>query len=281
MVESAICHGGHFLCFVDIRRHKFRLLNSFLGSTLVTNTEHTTDVQLMFQQMIAHFHDVYLHEGMFIPLVKNNYLSYVAGPTLLEEYPHVPNFTMGVGLVGLLSLCNLLEASNILHHGTYMAGGLPAAERLDMIQGRVWAREILVWLFEHYEIEGTSTLRSTYWEYLAHQLNTLCHAKWRFEKKGIFSFHGEANGRQVKANIVRSFAGVKEFWEAWDKCEQNRCVEGGEPPCDEADGESLDGETGNKQELEPLSWAFPSQFKIFKLAAPRKCDNLGVYFLFY
>ncbi|KAF8231432.1 hypothetical protein L208DRAFT_1277151, partial [Tricholoma matsutake] len=116
-VDSAICYGGHFYASSMLEESNFGFFNSFLGSTLLTNAQHTSDAQLMLQQMVAYFHHVYLQP---------NYNSPVS---------HVPVVTDPDGLMVLLSMCNLLEASNILHHGTCITGGLQAAERMEMIQG--------------------------------------------------------------------------------------------------------------------------------------------------
>jgi hypothetical protein len=159
-----------------------------------------------------------------------------------------------------------------------MAGGLQATERMEMIQGRVWARELLVWIFDRYEMEGPTTLREIYWKYLAHQLKTLCQAKHIAEKEEIFAYHGKANGRQVKKNIVRSFAGVKEFWDAWDKLQ-----DGGKGAlCYETDSEtSLGSDSENEPPMRPLVWSLNDEIMTYKRPIPLKCNDLGTLLLLY
>jgi hypothetical protein len=59
-IEASICRGGHFLSTSAIRDTVFGYLNSFVGSSLVTNTEHTSDAQLQFRYLIRYYHSVYI-----------------------------------------------------------------------------------------------------------------------------------------------------------------------------------------------------------------------------
>jgi hypothetical protein len=61
-VEASICRGGHFLSTSTIRDTAFGYLNSFVGSSLVTNTEHTSDAQLQFRYLIRYYHSVYIEK---------------------------------------------------------------------------------------------------------------------------------------------------------------------------------------------------------------------------
>ena len=70
-VDSAICHGGHFYATSTLVETNYGFFNSFLGSTLITNTQHTSDAQLMLRRMIAYFRQVYFKDGGLIPFAKN------------------------------------------------------------------------------------------------------------------------------------------------------------------------------------------------------------------
>jgi hypothetical protein len=64
-VDSAICHGGHFYAMATMEDTNNGFLNSFLGSTLLTNTQHTSDAQLLLRRMVAHYHRMIVHEGIY------------------------------------------------------------------------------------------------------------------------------------------------------------------------------------------------------------------------
>ena len=98
------------------------------------------------------------------------------GP-LKKAIPLVPDVNEFDGLLDIFSLCNVMEASNILHHKSYLKGALTVAERLQMIHGRVIARQILMWIFRNYAFEEDRSMETFYWRYLAHQLKTLCQIK--------------------------------------------------------------------------------------------------------
>jgi hypothetical protein len=136
-VDAAICHGGHLYASVTLADTNYGFFSTFAGSSLLTNTQHTSDAQLILRQMMAHFHHVYLQEnrGAFFLLVNIKGDSHIVGGPLERQVAHIPDVRELLGLLNLLNICNLLEASNILHHGTYMPGGLQAAERMEMIQG--------------------------------------------------------------------------------------------------------------------------------------------------
>jgi hypothetical protein len=186
----------------------------------------------------------------------------------------------------LLNLCNLLETSNILHHDSYTNVGLQARERLDMIQGRVWAREVLGWLFDNYDLEGGISLRRIYWINLSRQMRSLCLAKRRVEWRGIFSFNGEPNGRLVKEAIERTFAGVEEFWEAWDAHHGDETIGQLALPCYDDDDDGLEpkggeGDYDSQNRLRyarHLWWALGSaDERVVKRASGSGCGSLGEY----
>ena len=58
--SAAICHGGHYLPSCSLQQSCHGYMMSFSLSTLLTNTEHTTDVQGLFRHMMAHYRNVYM-----------------------------------------------------------------------------------------------------------------------------------------------------------------------------------------------------------------------------
>jgi hypothetical protein len=61
--NAAICHGGHFYASSTVRDSCHGFLSSFVGSSLLTNTEHTSDALLMLRRLVEYFHLVYLGGG--------------------------------------------------------------------------------------------------------------------------------------------------------------------------------------------------------------------------
>ena len=62
--ESAICKGGHFYASSTIRDTCYGYLHSFVASTLLTNTEHTTEAQLLLRHLLDFYLGEYLrHAG--------------------------------------------------------------------------------------------------------------------------------------------------------------------------------------------------------------------------
>jgi hypothetical protein len=57
--HAAICHGGHYLARSNLRATCYGHLIGFSLSTLLTNTNHTSQCQLLFRQMLMHYYHVY------------------------------------------------------------------------------------------------------------------------------------------------------------------------------------------------------------------------------
>ena len=57
--DAAICHGGHYLSTSNLRSTCYGFLMGFALSTLLTNTNHTSECQLLFCKMLAYYYHVY------------------------------------------------------------------------------------------------------------------------------------------------------------------------------------------------------------------------------
>jgi hypothetical protein len=59
---AAICHGGHYLATSCLRQTCCGFLTTFTLSSIpgLTNTEHTSEAQLLFRQMAYFFCDAYI-----------------------------------------------------------------------------------------------------------------------------------------------------------------------------------------------------------------------------
>ena len=57
--DAAICHGGHYLSTSTLRSTCYGYLMGFSLSTLITNTNHTTECQLLFRKLLGYYYEVY------------------------------------------------------------------------------------------------------------------------------------------------------------------------------------------------------------------------------
>ncbi|KAF8237282.1 hypothetical protein L208DRAFT_1206012, partial [Tricholoma matsutake] len=56
MPESAICLGNHFYTISTITDTFFSLIHSFVGSSIVTNMQHTKDSRMLLRQILVFIH---------------------------------------------------------------------------------------------------------------------------------------------------------------------------------------------------------------------------------
>ena len=209
---STICHGSHYLSTSTIRSSCYGYYITFCLSTLLTNTEHTSDCQRLFRRLVDFFHSSYLRGK-----------SHSTGP-LAAPIAHVPDISSFDGLHDLFTICNLIELSNAVHPLSYSSHGLDPAERYDMIQARRKSREVVTWVLSNYEFEGDATIELFYWHYLAHQAQAICCSKEFAEEREAYSYNSGPFGDKVRRLIKHSFANVEEFWPMWEVC---NCAE----PC--------------------------------------------------
>jgi hypothetical protein len=222
--DAAISHGGHYLSTSTLRLTCYGYLMGFSLSTLLTNTSHTTECQLLFRKLLGYYYEVYTqgrpgdagNEVIFTVSMGKLNPSF-KGP-LESPVPQVPDVANFNGMQDLFSLCNIVEMANILHPESYGDNGLRVSVRQDMIQGRALSRAIVAWVISNYDIETVST-EMFYWNYLAYQARAVCFAKKFGDSKKTYSFTGVPLAKQVQTLIKSSFHGVKKFWEQWDSFE--------------------------------------------------------------
>lgn len=181
----------------------------------------------------------------------------------MKPIPHVPYVGDFDGLLDIFTICNIMEASNILHHKTYRPGmtGLTVDDRLQMIHGRIRARQILAWVFANYAFEGDVSMEMFYWRYLAHQLKTLCQSKERAEWQiNTFNTFTASN---VKNKIDQTFAGLSAFQSAWEDLPEDEILEDAVPEVANSDGEDV----AEAPDTEPiyarkLHWSLNERYKV-------------------
>ena len=157
-----------------------------------------------------------------------------------------------------------MEASNILHHKSYLKGALTVAERLQMIHGRVIARQILMWIFRNYAFEEDRSMETFYWRYLAHQLKTLCQIKHQAELEDIKSFGTDCIVKKVKAKIDRSFVGLSAFHNAWRDLPEEEILE------------VFNGDIADDEVRKKFTWSLKERYTVIvRRAEPENTTDLG------
>ena len=219
--DAAICHGGHYLSTSTLRLTCYGYLIGFSLSTLLTNTNHTTECQLLFRKLLGYYFEVYTQgqpddagDEVIFTASMGKLTPSLKGP-LEFPVPQVPDVSNFNGMQDLFSLCNVVEMANILHPESYSDEGLRVSVRQDMIRGRALSRAIVAWVISNYDIEVVST-ETFYWNYLAYQAHAVCFAKKFGDSKKAYSFTGVPLARGVQALIESSFHGIKNFWEQWE-----------------------------------------------------------------
>jgi hypothetical protein len=61
--DAAICYGGHYITTSNLWSTCYGHLTGFSMSTLLTNTNHTSECQLLFWNMLSYYFDVYTRGG--------------------------------------------------------------------------------------------------------------------------------------------------------------------------------------------------------------------------
>ena len=181
----------------------------------------------------------------------------------MKPIPHLLYVGKFDGLLDIFTICNIMEASNILHYKTYRRGteGLTAADRRRMIHGRITARQILTWIFSNYAFEGDVSMEVFYWRYLAHQLKTLCQIKERVEWQDINTFDCNSIAKEVKKKIQQTFAGVGAFQKAWEDLPEDEVLEGEVPEVGDSDNEDEVPVTKPRY-ARKLQWSLNERYKV-------------------
>ncbi|KAF8233088.1 hypothetical protein L208DRAFT_1268787, partial [Tricholoma matsutake] len=137
--ESAICFGNHFYAISTITDTFFSLIHSFVGSSIITNTQHTKDSRMLLRWILVFIHAATVGAG------------FVA--TADEPFPpleHIPALHTPDGTVGFFNLINSAELADVLHPQSYSQVGLCVKERAAMVHACRLARQLQHWFWCNY-----------------------------------------------------------------------------------------------------------------------------------
>lgn len=208
--SASICHGGHFYAMSNMVNAVYGIVHTMVGSSHLTNTEHTTDSNMLLRRLVSHVYSCTVVEK-FEPSVQH--------PT--PKSPHVPKLNTVEGVKDLFSLLSLMELSDILNPFSYTALGLPLKDRVRMIHARKLSRIILRWFFCKYEIcYGRGELiedgEEFYYRCLGHQTKAILRYKMAAEECGMASDIKSCIAETMQTYINRVFKGNAAFWEAFN-----------------------------------------------------------------
>ena len=216
-VNSAVCHGGHFLSASNIRQTCLGFLATFTMSTLLTNTDHTSETLTLFHSLL----ECWSTEIMNCP---NRMFSVPDLPgssqrisNVDDNWPaHVPNIRTFEGIYDLFSLLNLVEISEVVHYQTYAPLSLPHEQRLILIDARAKSRQLVEWILARRQLDSSDiTLPQFYWKYLTYQVRAICAAKTFAESQDTFSYDQKHIAKRVEALVYAHFDGIQPFWDEW------------------------------------------------------------------
>jgi hypothetical protein len=82
--EASICHGGHLYPMSTMRNTMYGIMHTFVGSSVLTNTEHTTDSRMLLRR---DYHGcIQMHPGKY-PWMVDKFLWIWM---ISMDYPHHP-----------------------------------------------------------------------------------------------------------------------------------------------------------------------------------------------
>jgi hypothetical protein len=207
--SASICHGGHFYAISNMVNAFYGIVHTVVGSSHLTNTEHTTDSRMLLRRLVSHVYSCTVVEK-FEPSVQHR----------TPKSAHVPKLNTINGVTDLFSLLNLMELSDILNPFSYTALGLPLKDRVQMIHARKLSRIILRWFFCKYEIRyGHGELiqdgEEFYYRCLGHQTKAILRYKIAAEECGMASDVKSCSAETMQSFINRVFKGNAAFWETF------------------------------------------------------------------
>ena len=211
--EASICHGGHFYTMSTMSNTVYGIMHTFVGSSVLTNTQHTADSRMLLRRSVSHVYSLTVAEN-FRPS------SHVPTP----KSAHVPKLNTVEGVVDFFNLLNVTELGGILNPFSYNPG-LQIKERVRIIHARKLSRTLLRWFWCNYElreiVDGKSKVVQNgerfYYECLGRQTKTLWEYKKVAEQCGMMSDVEDCTAEAVAASIKKAFQGNTAFWDGFNR----------------------------------------------------------------
>lgn len=211
--KASICHGGHFYSSSTLRSTCHGIFHTFIACSLLTNTEHTRASRELLRRFLYFYHKAFLSDYV---------VDGPAGKAMSPDYKGIiPDIFTFDGLLDVLSLCNLMELGNVIHHETYTEDGMKPSEMQRMIRGRAFSQLLRSWLEANIEIHHPQELPSLrsldkdlFYPYLASQAVALLHYKKRAPSSGAQG-HVKFTLQDLTSQINSAFFGVNGFQDCY------------------------------------------------------------------
>jgi len=216
--KASICHGGHLYAMSTMSKTVYGILHTFVGSSVLTNTQHTTDSRMLLRRTMSHVYSCTAAEN-FVPSPQHQ----------TPQSVHLPKFNTSEGVMDFFNLLNMTELGNILNPFSYTTIGLQIKERAQMIHARKLGRVVLQWFGCNYEIRLKSRgkhqvikdIHHFYYENLGRQTKALLDYKKQAEESGMSSDMKECTAKAMEIFIGITFKGNVAFSEGYNKADNS------------------------------------------------------------
>jgi hypothetical protein len=154
--EHSICFGGHFYASSVLKETCIGILQAFVGSSTLTNSDSRNSWKLL-HRIALYYHHVLVEKSGDAGKYKLFSVSPVDLFLVDEDKSHVPSVMEQDGMIGLLLFCIIMEISHVLHPGTYDADNeMTKREQIMLIDARKHARYLVSWVKSSYKFQERS-----------------------------------------------------------------------------------------------------------------------------
>ena len=201
--ESAICHGGHAYAMSTMVQTLMGISYIFVGSNVLTNTEHTRATRHLLERMLVYCHDY---------LVMSNRTFYN-----LDYLPaYLSDIKEGDGFLNLLSLCVLGEYGEILNPSSY-GQPLDIQEQIFSMYARGCARNLVAWMHSNMVIDLSDLMMEDllagdiFRDIMEHHTRTMVQYKRWAEHNGFSSDDQACTAAAFESRLEECFSGNAPF----------------------------------------------------------------------
>jgi hypothetical protein len=204
--HSAICHGGHAYSMSTMAQTLYGISCTFVGSSVLTNTEHTKPTRHLLERMLVYYHDL------------------LVIPADLTSVQHLPAFFSAIdrceGFLDLVFLCVLGEFGEILSPHSY-SQPLDMQEQIFSMYARGCARNLVAWLHVHMQIDTSdysctakgATVRAgdIFWDIMEHHTRIMIQYKRWAQRNDLFSDDQACTATAFESRMQECFSGNAPF----------------------------------------------------------------------
>jgi hypothetical protein len=195
--ESAICHGGHAYAMSTMMNTVQGIFATFVGSSVLTNTEHTKPTRHLLERML-----IYRHDSLIMTSDSEDELS---------DYDIDSDH---INVHDLLALCVLGEFGEILSPHSYNQP-LDMHEQIFSMYARGCARNLVAWMDQHPEhfatADGKLSPGDAFWDMMENCTRTLVEYKRWGEKNDLLPDDCACTAAALESRLQVCFSGSAPF----------------------------------------------------------------------